>query len=147
MQSNRKQKCRLLSFWHNQFTALLCFAIHVSTYLYMYWFDVMCINTTAAMVRWTCSWKNLHSSVYPSLEPKWATCNLLEIIWTATTLAVVLLVRTGMIFFLKAIFFNIVVDMNMTIVFKLKLLCGFMDMSMIVKVCTFFAAYGLFFIL
>ena len=34
--------------------------------------------------------------------------------------------------------------MNTTIVFKLKLFCGFMDMSRIVKVCSFFDAYGLF---
>jgi hypothetical protein len=34
--------------------------------------------------------------------------------------------------------------MNMIILFKLKTLCGFMDMSMTVKVCSFFDAYGLF---
>ena len=34
--------------------------------------------------------------------------------------------------------------MNMTILFKLKPFYGFMDMSMTVKVCSFFDAYGLF---
>ena len=53
----------------------------------------------------------------------------------------------GMIIFLYAIFLILCVDRNMAIVFKLKPFRGFMDMSMIVKVCTFFAAYGLFFIL
>ena len=130
VQSNRKQECRFI-FWPNLSVALLCFAIQDSTYLYMYWSDVMCIHSTATLVRWSCSWKNLHRTVYPSLEPKWATCNLLEIIWTSTTLAVALLVRTGMIIFLYAIFLILCVDRNMAIVFKLKPFRGFMDMSMI----------------